>query len=122
MRNYFSKAAAVLAAIIGAMAVFAGGKVLLGQVPDYYVIDWLPIYNFGVGVISLLGTAVLIWQEHRLAQPAAFATLGAHSAIMILLRTSYADVVAPDSVQAMTLRIAAWVIIALLLALRSKEE
>jgi len=26
-------------------AVFAGGRVLLGILPDYYIIDWLPVYN-----------------------------------------------------------------------------
>ena len=31
------------------MAVFAGGRVLLGTLPDYYLIDWLPTYNFVIG-------------------------------------------------------------------------
>lgn len=44
------KAAAILALIIGGMAIFAGGKVLLGNDPGYSVIDWLPIYNFGIGL------------------------------------------------------------------------
>ena len=46
MRTILTKAASILAFAIGAMAIFAGGKVLLGQDPGYYVIDWVPIYNF----------------------------------------------------------------------------
>ena len=37
MKRPLSKIAAVLAFIIGAMAVFAGGQVLLGRDPGYYV-------------------------------------------------------------------------------------
>ena len=49
MNSKLSKVAAILAWIIGVMSVIAGGKVLLGAPPDYYVVDWLPIYNFIVG-------------------------------------------------------------------------
>jgi hypothetical protein len=117
MKKYLSKIAAVLAAIIGAMAVFAGGKVLLGQTPDYYVINWLPLYNFSLGVISLLVTAVLIWKADRKALLAAWLTLGLHSIVMVILRSVYLDVVAPDSLRAMTIRIAAWAIIVTLLSI-----
>jgi len=65
MNTKRSKAAAIIAWIIGGMAVFAGGRVLLGTPPVYYVIDWLPIYNFVVGLMTVLLTAVLIWQNGR---------------------------------------------------------
>ena len=42
MNTTLNKIAAILAFGIGAMAVFAGGKVLLGNDPGYYVINWLP--------------------------------------------------------------------------------
>jgi len=49
-----NKIAAGLSFIIGAMAVVAGGQViLLGEQMDYYVIGWLPNYNFVVGLISV---------------------------------------------------------------------
>ncbi len=100
--------------IIGAMAIFAGGQVLLGQLPDYYVIDWLPVYNFLMGVVSVLITAILLWKRHHLAKTATLATLGLHTLVMLVLRTAYSDVVAPDSLRAMTLRISVWVIISVL--------
>lgn len=43
MKQLPNKFAAVLALVIGAMAGFAGGRVLLGILPDHYVIDWLPV-------------------------------------------------------------------------------
>jgi hypothetical protein len=117
-----SKIASILAFIIGAMAVFAGGKVLLGQLPDYYVISWLPVYNFAMGAISLLAASVLIWKGHRWAKPLALGTLAAHSIVMLVLVTAYGDVVASDSLRAMTIRIVVWGVISLLLFVRKKDD
>jgi hypothetical protein len=108
--------AAVLSFIIGLMAIIAGGRVLLGHLPDYYVIDWLPVYNFIAGVFSASLTAILIWKNHRLALPAAITTFGLHALVMIVLQTAYRNVVAPDSLRAMTIRLVIWVIITGLLA------
>ncbi len=114
--------AAGLAFVIGAMAVFAGGQVLLGQVPDYYVIDWLPIYNFTLGVVSALFASVVIWKAGRLAWPAATVIFGLHAVVMLVLLTAYRQVVAVDSLRAMTIRLVAWaVILILLLAARRKS-
>jgi hypothetical protein len=120
MNTKLTKIAAVLAFIIGAMAVFAGGRVLLGTDPGYYVIDWLPVYNFTVGMITVLVTAVLIWKNSRYAWPAAVATLSAHILVMLSLLVAYRDVVAPDSLRAMTIRIVVWLIILALLRAAKK--
>jgi hypothetical protein len=106
-----NKVAAALAFVIGMMAVFSGGQVLLGKVPDYNVIDWLPLYNYTAGVLSAVVTALLIWTNHRFARPAALATFLIHAIIMIILQTAYRDVVAVDSLIAMTLRLTTWFII-----------
>lgn len=111
----------VLAFIIGAMAIFAGGQVLLGKDPGYYVIGWLPVYNFMVGLISVFVTAILIWKQSRYALAAAVATLGLHSIVMLTILVAYGDVVAKDSIAAMTIRIAVWVIIVGLLAYYSRH-
>ena len=52
MNTTFNKIASVLAFIIGGMAIFAGGKVLLGNDPGYYVINWLPLYNYTIGILT----------------------------------------------------------------------
>lgn len=111
MNTKLSKTAAIIAWIIGGMAVFAGGRMLLGTLPDYYVIDWLPIYNFIVGVVTMLVTAVLIWRNSRYALPAAVATFTAHVLVLLGLLTAFRDVVAQDSLAAMTVRSVTWTII-----------
>lgn len=40
MKANLNKIASVLAFIIGAMAAVAGGQVLVGKTPEYYVINW----------------------------------------------------------------------------------
>ncbi len=121
MRHAPAKIAAVLAFIIGVMAIFAGGQVLLGKLPDYNVIGWLPAYNFIAGLMSALVVAVLIWRESPYALPAAALTFGAHVVVMIVIRMAYGDVVAQDSLRAMTIRLAVWLIILVLLFLQSRK-
>ncbi len=118
-----TKVAAVLAFIIGAMAIFAGGQVvLLGKVMDYYVIDWLVVYNFIMGLLTVFVTAILIWKNSRYALTAAIATLAVHSAIMVILLTAYKDVVAPDSIVATTVRIVVWLVILTLMFIQARED
>jgi len=118
-----NKIASILAVIIGAMAVFAGGQVLfLGKQMDYYVINWLPYYNFTMGVISVLVTAVLIWKNSRYAMPAAIATFAVHALVMLVLLTAYKGVVAPDSIVAMSVRLVVWAVILILMYLQSRKS
>jgi hypothetical protein len=113
---------AVLAFIIGAMAVLAGGRVLLGNLPDYYVIDWLPVYNFFLGLLSVFVTALLIWRRSQYAMPFAIVTFSAHALVLIILQTAYRQVVAPDSLAAMTIRLVVWSIILALLFFASRKR
>jgi energy-converting hydrogenase Eha subunit B len=122
MNRTLSKIAAVLAFVIGAMAVFAGGQVLLGRDPGYYVIDWLPVYNFVLGVLTVLIVAPLIWRGSRYALPAAAATLAAHTVVLAILLAAYRDVVASDSIRAMIVRIVAWLVILTLLIVQSRRS
>ena len=121
MNTTLNKIAAVLAFIIGAMAVFAGGQVLLGKLPDYYVINWLPVYNYTIGILTVFVTAILLWTNHRLAMPVAIATFGVHALVMLILQTAYSDVVAIDSTVAMTIRLASWIIILALMYFQSRK-
>lgn len=122
MKINLNKIAAVLAFIIGAMAVFAGGQVLLGKSPDYYVIDWLPVYNYTAGILTVFVTAILIWSRHRLAIPVAIATFGLHALVMLILQISYRDVVAIDSIVAMTIRMVVWIIILAMLYMQARRK
>ena len=122
MKTNLNKIAAVLAFIIGAMAVFAGGQVLLGNLPDYHVINWLPVYNYTVGILTVFVTAILIWSRHRFAMPAAIATFGIHTLVMLILQISYRDVVAIDSIVAMTVRMTIWIIILAMLYTQARRK
>ena len=122
MNNKLRKTAAVIAFIIGAMAIFAGGQVvLLGKIMDYYVIDWLPIYNFIVGIISVFA-AIIIWKGSKIVMPVAIAILASNVTVMLVLLTAYRDVVAPDSIMAMTVRIVAWIIITILVSIQARRD
>jgi len=121
-KSILNKIASILAFIIGAMAVFAGGKVLLGMLPDYYVIDWLPIYNFILGVVSIFFSSVVIWKNNKFALPAAIGTFGLHAIVMLVLQTAYREAVAPDSILAMTVRLIIWAVIVTLLMIQQRKN
>lgn len=111
MNTILNKTASILAFAIGAMAVFAGGNVLLGNDPGYYVINWLPLYNYTIGILTLFITAVLIWTDGRFAIPSTIGTFSLHAVVMLTLQTAYGGVVAPDSIRAMTVRLIVWAIV-----------
>lgn len=121
MKSYLNKIASILAFIIGGMAILAGVQVLLGKDPGYYVINWLPVYNYTIGILIVFGVAILIWTNNRLALPAAIATLIAHGSVMLILLTAYRDMVASDSIQAMILRLVVWIIILGLLFIQTRK-
>ena len=121
MSTILNKIASILAFIIGAMAIFAGGKVLLGIDPGYYVINWVPVYNYTMGILTVFITALLIWKNSRLAIPATIGTFSLHALIMLLLQTVFRDTVASESIQAMTLRLIVWAIILGLMFIRSRQ-
>ncbi len=111
MKTNLYRIASVLAFIIGAMAIFAGGQALLGRDPGYYVINWLLLYNYTMGVLTIFVTAILIWKRHKLAMPAAMGTFGVHALVMLILQVGYHGVVAMESIVAMTVRIVVWGVI-----------
>lgn len=122
MKTILSKIAAILAFIIGGMAIVAGGKVLLGEDPGYYVINWVPVYNYTVGILTVFVTAILIWARSRPSLPAAIATLSFHGLVLLILQAAYSSVVATESIRAMTIRLAVWIIILGLMFAQSRVQ
>lgn len=122
MNTTFNKIASILAFVIGGMAIFAGGKVLLGNDPGYYVINWLPLYNYTIGILTIFITAILIWNNNRFAMPAAVGTFGLHAIVMLILQTAYSGIVAPDSIRAMLVRLVAWLIILALMFFQGRKS
>jgi len=122
MNTTYRKIAAGLAFIIGAMAIFAGGQVILGKIMDYYVIDWLPIYNVIAGLVSAFITSILVWKGSKFAMPVVVGMLASHGIVMLVLQTAYRDLVAPDSIKAMTVRLVVWLIILSLMVVQTKKN
>ena len=122
MNTTLNKIASVLAFIIGGIAVVAGGLVLLGQETDYLVINWLLLYNYTVGVLTVFITAILIWTNNKLAMPAAIATFSAHTSVMLILLTVYRGIVSAHSLEDMTVRIVAWLIILTLMFFQARKN
>ena len=100
----------------------AGGLVLLGMPTDYYVINWLLLYNYTVGVLTVFITAILIWRNNKLALPAAIATFSAHASVMLILLIAYRGIVSAHSLEDMTVRIVSWAIILTLMFFQTRKK
>ena len=103
-----------LAFLVGAMSIVAGGMVLRGWRPGYSVLSWLPVYNFAVGLLTLV-PAVLLWVKHRYALTASLVAFGVHTIVLLLLLTVFRGQAATQSIGAMAFRVVVWTIILLLM-------
>jgi hypothetical protein len=112
--------ASILAFLIGIMSIVAGGKVMHGWNPGYSVLSWLPIYNFAMGILTLI-PAIMIWFNHRYALTAALATFGIHTIVLLLILTAFQGEVARESILAMTFRLATWIIILALVFFQARK-
>ncbi|MBK7449627.1 MAG: hypothetical protein IPJ47_09445 [Anaerolineales bacterium] len=117
------KTAGVLALVVGVLSIFAGGMAMRGWNPGYSVLGWLPVYNFVMGVLTVFIPAILLWRESRHAGASALIFFGVHAVVTVLLLLAFRDVVATQSILAMTFRLAVWlVILALIRASAQKTK
>lgn len=117
MSAFLTKLPSILAFLVGVMSIFAGGMVMRGWKPGYSVLSWLPVYNFVVGLLTLI-PAVLLWVNSRYALTASIVTFGVHTIVLLLLLTVFRGQVANQSIGAMAFRLAAWIVILALLWFR----
>jgi len=104
------KIVAVLATIIGIMAVVTGSRVLIGMFdPGYNYFTELISYNIIMGAVSVIA-GIYIWQKNNKAILFALFITGAHIIVFLLLKTVFSDVISDHSVNAMTFRSIAWII------------
>jgi hypothetical protein len=82
----------------------------------------LPVYNYTVGILTVSVTVALLWMGNRLALPAALTTFTLHAVVVLVLLAAYREVVAVDSLVAMTIRLAAWMIILALILFQMKKN
>ncbi|MBE2239670.1 MAG: hypothetical protein IAE81_17930 [Caldilineaceae bacterium] len=122
MNKLLDRIAAALALLVGVLGVFAGGQVLLGRPPGWNVVGWLPVFNFAVGVLAMLIVAPLIWRGSRYALPVVLLTFGANGGAVLVLLLAFRDVVARESLVAMTMRLTIWAVILLLMFLQLRRD
>ncbi|VAX22898.1 hypothetical protein MNBD_IGNAVI01-697 [hydrothermal vent metagenome] len=104
------KIVAVLAALMGLMALVTGSRVLLGLFdPGYQYFTALLVYNVTLGVVSILA-GYFIWKKENVALYFSYFITGAHIIVFLLLITVFNDIIAYQSINAMTFRSVAWII------------
>ena len=106
-----NKTAAVIAIVVGGMAIVVGTRVLTGfSLPDYEFFNSLIIYNVVMGLISLYA-GYLIWKNFEWALPLTLLITGFHLLVLALLLTVFHDVISSHSINAMLFRSVIWFVI-----------
>ena len=122
MNTTLNKIASILAFILGALSIIAGGMAMRGWSPGYFVLNWLPVYNFIMGTLTVFIPAILIWRNSRHAMPAAIATFGIHAIVTLLLLSAFRGTPASESILAMIFRLVVWLIILALMFFQSRKN
>lgn len=109
--------AAAVAMLFGALTVVAGARVLLGADPGYAVFRPLLVFNTAMG-FAYLAAGVAIWRSLGAGRAAAGAIALLNLAVLAIVFAlhSGAGSVAVESLRAMTLRTAVWLLLFLLVA------
>lgn len=110
--NTAQKALALLAVLFGVMTIFAGSRVLTGTNPGYVVFLPLLIYNTIMGFIYV-GVGAIVWRNVNFGRSGAFAIFVLNLIVLAAIGITYTSggQVAAESVRAMMLRTAIWLVI-----------
>jgi apolipoprotein N-acyltransferase len=104
--------------VFGLATIAAGGTVLLGRDPGYLVYRPLLLYNTAMGLVYLYA-AVEAWRRREAGRSTAGWITAVNAAMLcwiVYLYQTTRDVVANDSVRAMTLRTVVWLVLFAVLA------
>lgn len=108
--KYIVKIVAVLAIIIGLMAVITGLRVIGGFYdPGYQYFLNLVSYNVIVGAFSVF-TGIYIWLGNKNSIIYSTIIMSLHIIVLLLILTVCNDVISDHSIGAMTFRSIAWLI------------
>ena len=111
--KYLNKAVAVIAIIIGSMAVITGLRVIGGFFdPGYQYFLTLVSYNVIMGAVSVI-VGIYIWLQNRNALIYSGIITAAHIIVLLLLLTIFSDVISDHSIGAMVFRSVVWIIFTL---------
>lgn len=100
---------ALIAILFGLVTIFAGGRVLLGADPGYIVYRPLLIFNVAMA-FAYIAAGVTAWRSVARGRRAAGVIFVLNLLVLAGIGALYAtgDVVAMESVRAMTLRTVVW--------------
>lgn len=103
---------AVVAIGFGVVTIFASGRVLLGADPGYVVFRPLLIYNAAMGFLYV-GAGIAGWRSIVLGRAAAGAIFVLNLVVLAAIGSLHASgaAVAIESVHAMVLRTAVWLVL-----------
>lgn len=118
-----SQISGVIAILFGLATLAAGTAVLTGRDPGYLVYRPLLMFNTIMGVVYLLA-GVLAWRRAPSAWKAAAGIAGVNIAVLIYVVMLYrgGGPTAVDSVRAMSLRAAVWVVLTVVLLWSSRAR
>lgn len=106
---------AILAAIMGLMAVVTGARVLLGVFdPGYQFFISLIVYNIIIGVVSII-TSIYIWRNNKTRLLLSKVITGLHLTVLLLLITIFSEIISNHSIGAMAVRSVAWIIFSVII-------
>jgi hypothetical protein len=113
--RFVLKLVAILASVIGLMAIITGSSVLLGFFdPGYTYFTALIVYNIILGVISVI-TGILVWMKNHKSLLLSYIIALSHIIVLILLLSIFRDIISEESIVAMVIRSLAWVLFSVVL-------
>lgn len=105
-----TKITAVLAILMGIMPIVTGSRVLFGFFdPGYRYFIILILYNIIMGSVSVFA-GIYIWRNHRRALFYSVFIAVSHTVVLLSLLSKFNDIISDESIAAMTVRSALWII------------
>ena len=103
---------ALVATLFGLATIFAGTRVLLGSDPGYIVFRPLLIYNTAMGIVYV-AAGILIWRNFKQGMYVAAAIFFLNLVVLAAIYFLYTEgsSIAVDSLRAMSLRTAVWLVL-----------
>jgi hypothetical protein len=122
-RRLIQRALALVAVLFGIATIVAGGRVLAGSDPGYIVFRPLLIFNTAMGLAYVIG-GVVAWRSSKPGAYVAAVIFCLNCAVLVMIGYLYEtrDVVAVESLRAMTLRTVVWLALFLGLGWVSRAE
>lgn len=115
-KTIYKKIAASVAIVLSILSITEGSQVLLGITQmEYIVLKPLLIYNVAMGGVGVL-VGIALWLNHRWALLLTTIVAAAHITVLLVVGVLYfsGGAAAMHSVQAMSIRVVVWLVIALL--------